>query len=96
MNLKDFKEYLTEGIVRKISPNRRIEYSLIEYSNHIFLTKVIKNLKIIDDNANYIIEEIYDLIIGLIMAKMFIDCYAALGNYSHQAEVSYLKEINFS
>ena len=98
MNLRYFKEYLAEGISRKVTTNIQRAKSLIEDSNkrHIFLTQIIKSVSITDDNANYFIEEVYDILISLIRAKMFIEGYEASGNYSHQAEVSYLRELTFS
>ena len=97
MTLKDFNEYLTEDIARKILPDKSRAVSLVEDSNkrHDFLTQVTKNITITDDNTNYVIEEVYDILISLIRAKMFIDGYEASGNYAHQAEVSCLRELNF-
>ena len=49
-----------------------------------------------DANANYFIENIYDTIMELIRAKMFLDGFKAVGLSAHEAEVSYLRKMNFS
>jgi len=95
--LRDFDEYILEGIVRKINPDKKRANSLISDSNkrNLFLNQILKFITITDDNANYVIEEIYDILIGLIRAKMLLSGYSASGNYAHEAEVSYLKNLNF-
>lgn len=96
--MKDFNEYISKEIVRKRSPNKERADSLIEDSDkrRFFFNQIIEKIEINDSNANYIIEQVYDILIELIRAKTFLDGYEASGNYAHEAEVSYLKEINFS
>lgn len=95
--MKNFKEYLAKGIARKVSQNKPRAYSLIEDSEkrENFLNRAIKNINLSNDNANYFIEEVYDILISITRAKMFIDGFEASGNNAHEAEVSYLKEIKF-
>lgn len=95
--MKDFSEYLSEGIARKINPDKKRADSLIEDSDkrNSFLTQIIKSIEITDDNANYIVEGIYDILIGLIRAKMLFSGYVASGNYAHEAEIAYLKNLDF-
>lgn len=97
MTKKNFEEHLMKGIIRKVSPNRQRAISLTEDSDkrYSFLIQVIKNLPLTDDNANYFIEEVYDILIGLIRAKLFIEGYETSGNYAHEAEISYLKKTDF-
>ena len=42
------------------------------------------------------IEEIYDILIELIRAKMLINGFEASGNFAHESEVSYLRELKFT
>jgi len=49
-----------------------------------------------EDNANSITKDIYDIIMELIRAKLLLDGYKASGNFSHEAEVSFLIELGFS
>jgi hypothetical protein len=46
-----------------------------------------------EDNVNSIIKDIYDKIIELIRAKMFLEGYSCSGNFAHEAEVAYLKKL---
>ena len=45
-------------------------------------------------NLNFIADSCYDILIELIVAKMLIDGYNS--GSSHEAEVSYLRVLNFS
>jgi len=96
--LKNFSEYLKEGIARKTLPDKKRASSLIENSDkrNFFFEQIINAVDITDDNANYVIEQVYDILIELIRAKIIFDGYYASGNYAHEAEVSYLKELNFT
>lgn len=95
---KSFEEYLLENIARKITSNKERANSLIEDSDkrEEFLKEAISKIEITDNNANYFIEEVYDILISLIRAKMLINGYMASGNYAHEAEVSYLIELKFT
>jgi len=95
--MKDFNKYLTEGIARKLIPDVKRANNLIENSDkrNLFFQKIINAIEIADDDANCIIEQIYDILIELIRAKMLIDGYYASGNYAHEAEISYLRRFNF-
>lgn len=96
--MKDFKEYLQKNIVRTISPDKLRAGDLLESSNKRdeFLGTINKNVAINENNASFFIEQVYDVLIELIRAKMFIDGFAASGNYAHEAEVSYLKVLGFN
>ncbi|MBI2629530.1 hypothetical protein HYW76_00345 [Candidatus Pacearchaeota archaeon] len=97
MSLREFKEYIKEGIVRQMYPDKNKANSLAENSEKrdIFLKQIVNTIEITDNNANFIIESIYDILIELIRAKMLLDGYSASGNYAHEAEVSYLNELKF-
>ena len=95
--MREFNEYILEGIAKKITPDKKRALTLIEDSDkrNLFLSQVTESIEITDNNANYIIEEIYDILIGLIRAKMLLAGYSATGNYAHEAEVAYLQNIKF-
>lgn len=95
--LKTFKEYLETGIARKRTPDilRAEDLTRDSKNRKNFLERIKKNLEIKDEEANYIIEQVYDILIGLIRAKMFLDGFEASGNNAHEAEVSYLRELKF-
>lgn len=98
MNLpKDFSYYLNKGIVRKGQINKsRSEFLKNEAELSLEgLNERVKIIGINDKNANSIIKDCYDIIMELIRSKMLLEGYSASGNYSHEAEISYLKELGF-
>jgi len=99
MNLpKEFNYFINAGIIRKIKPDFQKSEFLAEESDRTFrgLNKRLDLMGIDKDNVNSIIKDCYDLLMELIRAKLFLDGYSSSGNFSHEAEVSYLKELNFS
>lgn len=95
---RDFEDYLKQGIAKKISPDRSRAFYLVEESqNSLYaLNEIIRKIGINNKNANALIKESYDIIMELIRAKMFLDGFSASGNFAHEAEISYLKKLNFS
>ena len=89
--MKNFEEYLKRGIVKIRKKNIEIVKSLIEESDKRL--RFYNNMPISEDSANYIIENMYDVIRELIEAKMLLEGYKS---YSHEATVSYLKNLGFS
>ncbi len=99
MNLPfDFGYYLKEKIARKQSPNiPRAEFLIKEtQKSFIGLKDRVEKLEINEFNANSVIKDIHDIIIEKIRAKMLLDGYNASGNFAHEAEVAYMKNLNFS
>jgi len=96
--MRNFDGYLKEGIARKIMPDKKRADSLIENSDkrNFFFQQIIKAIEITDDNANYVIEQVYDILMELVRAKMLLSGYYASGNYAHEAEVSYLVKLGFT
>jgi hypothetical protein len=94
--MKDFKEYIQQGIVRKQDPNMPRAQSLIEESKNKkqYLETTLKLIPKDNLNANVIIDQCYDIIIELIRAKLQLDGYNT--GQSHEAEVSYLTILGFS
>lgn len=95
--LKNFKEFISSGIVKKQSKDINRAKSLIKESekSYIFLIEIIEKIGISDDNANIIIKQSYDIIMELIRAMMISDGYNSSGMGAHEAEVSFLRKVNF-
>ena len=95
--LRKFSEFLDEGVIIKVRPNKERAQSLIEESERKFkvLKRQIKVLGIDDELANEYVLMCYDCLMFLIRAKMLIDGYYAVGKNAHEAEVSYLQLLNF-
>lgn len=99
MNLPfDFDYYLNEKIVRKQSPSiPRAEFLIKEtQKSFIGLKNRVEKLGIDEFNANSVIKDIHDIIIEKIRAKLLLDGYNASGNFAHEAEVAYMKNLSFS
>jgi len=96
--LKLFDEFLHQKIAGKVSPNPGRVRSLIEESEKRkrFLNQMTAKIGISDKNANYFIENAYDILIGLIRAKLLSDGFTTKGIGSHEAEVSYMRNLSFT
>ncbi|MEK6873650.1 MAG: hypothetical protein AABW91_02300 [Nanoarchaeota archaeon] len=96
--MKEFKEFLNKGIIKKQSMNKSRANDLIEESERKekSLRKILSKIGLSNDNSNDILEYCYDILIGLIRAKLYLDGFKSSGEGSHEAEISYLKEIGFS
>ncbi len=55
----------------------------------------MKKIKLSGTNANYFVENCYDILIELIRAKMYKGGYSTSGKGAHEAEVSYLFKLGF-
>ncbi|MEK6844656.1 MAG: hypothetical protein AABX44_00180 [Nanoarchaeota archaeon] len=95
---KKFKEYIEEGIIKKIISDKEKAKFLIAESEKSLrgLNKRIKLMGIDEENTNSIIKDIYDIIMELVRAKLLIEGYKSSGQFSHEAEVSFLIELGFS
>lgn len=95
--LRSFEEYLKEGIVKKRTPDIARSKSLIEEAEkrNKFLKEINNKIGLSDENANYFIENSYDILIELIRAKLLIDGFSSSGKGAHEAEVSYMKNMGF-
>lgn len=94
---RKFSEYLNEGIIRKISPDKSRAEFLLEESRVSLegLKERINKIGINEKNANSIIKDCYDIIMEIIRAKLLLEGYASSGQYAHEGEISYLKELDF-
>jgi len=94
---RNFEEYLAEGVIRKCSSDFSRSRFLIEETNKSFngLKKRILVMGIDDDNVNSIVKDCYDIILELIRAKLLLEGYNSSGQFAHEAEISYLKNLKF-
>ena len=96
--IKSFDEFLKSGIVKKQSPDKSRAEFLVKESeqNHSFLLELLKKFEITDKNANNFIKSCYDILMETIRAKMLLDGVNASGVGAHEAEVSYMRVLDFS
>lgn len=95
--IKSFDEFIEEGIAKKQSPDKSRANFLINEADTSLegLNERIKKIGINEKNANSIIKDSYDIIMGLVRARMLLDGYNASGFGAHEAEVSYLRALGF-
>ncbi|HRZ85556.1 MAG TPA: hypothetical protein P5277_02135 [Candidatus Paceibacterota bacterium] len=96
--IKEFKEFIKEGIVKRQSPDKsRSEFLIKEAEqDYNYLLELIKKIGISDVNANNYVKNCYDILMELIRAKMLDEGYNASGYYAHEAEVSFLRLLSFN
>ena len=97
-SLKDFDEFLKNGIVKRQFPDKIRARDLVDQSNKIFksVIEIVDKIGINEVNSNMIIKESYDGIMGFVRAKMFLSGFSSSGIGAHEAEVAYLKKLDFS
>lgn len=95
--LKQFSEFLEEGIIRKKTPDLVRANSLVNEAEKRkrFLSEMNDKIGVSDENANYFIENVYDTLMELIRAKLLAKGYKSSGEGAHEAEVSFLRNIDF-
>jgi hypothetical protein len=96
--IKEFKEFILSGVVKKQSPDKSRAEFLIKESELSFegLNERVKQMGINDRNANSVLKDCYDILMESIRAKMLLKGYNATGQGAHEAEVSYMKILGFS
>ena len=96
--MKDFDDFLKGGVVKKQSVNEPRAKDLVSEAERKLssMNRVIKKIGIDDANANDIIENCCDIILSLIRSKMFLKGFSASGSGAHEAEVSFLKKLEFN
>lgn len=96
--VKSFKEFIEEGIVRKMTPDKQRAENLFLESERKFnlLQKMIKSMGIDNNNSNDYIEYCYNIMMFLIRSKMLEQGYASSGQGAHEAEVAFATDIGFS
>lgn len=95
--LRKFEEFVKEGIIVKRTADINRAKSLIEEGKRrkIFLKEMCEKISVSDKNANYFIENAYDILIELVRAKLLLDGFKSSGVSAHEAEVSYLRNLDF-
>jgi len=96
--LKPFRWYVETGVAKKISPNISRAKNLMQESERkeSSLREILKKVGLSDSNANDIVEYCYDIIMMIVRAKLYIIGIKCSGTSSHEAEVSYLRELGFA
>jgi hypothetical protein len=96
--IKNFEEFLEEGVVKKQSSNpSRAKFLKQEAKqNYEYLLTSVEKIKITDKNANNYVKQCYDIIMELIRSEMILLGYNSSGYSAHEAEVSYLRKIKFN
>ena len=96
--IKGFDEFIKENVVKKQAVDRSRAEFLIKESekDYLCLLEMIEKLGVSDNNANMFIKSCYDLLMELIRAKLLLEGYNASGFGAHEAEVSYMRVLNFN
>ena len=96
--LRDFEEFLREGIVKIKVPDIARATSLIKESEKrkMFIDEMHTKLKVTNENADYFVENAYDVLIGMIWAKLLTDGFKSSGEGAHEAEISYLRRLHIA
>ena len=92
--LKKFEEYVNSGVVRKTGVDLNRSASLQKEAEK--RKAFVLSIKLTDGNANYVVENSYDLLMELIRAVLYARGYSSSGAGAHEAEVSYTRIIGFS
>ncbi|PIU61254.1 hypothetical protein COX58_00885 [archaeon CG_4_10_14_0_2_um_filter_Archaea_38_6] len=77
--LENFWEFLDSGVVRKRNPDKLRAESLISDAKRRrkFVDDIFEKVGLKKENANYFIENVYDILIELIRARMLIEGFQA-------------------
>lgn len=95
--LKTFEEFLSEGIVKKVTPDKERAKSLFSESERKMrsLKEQLQKIGVKDENANDYVEYCYNIIMYLIRARMLLKGFNASGAGAHESEVSYTRVLGF-
>lgn len=96
--IKKFDWFIRENIVKKQNIDKSRAEFLIKESekDYLCLLEMIEKLGVNEGNANTFIKSCYDILMELIRAKMLLEGYNASGFGAHEAEVSYMRVLNFN
>ena len=97
-HIKPFEDFIKDGVIKRISVNRDRAKSLISESERKMrsVKLQLEKIGINEDNANDYVEHCFDSLMNLIRAKLYLNGYYASGQGAHEAEVSYLRELDFT
>ena len=96
--LKNFNEFVNSGVIQKRKPDLIRAKSLLKEAEKrkMFLDQLSLKIGLDDCNANYFIENSYDIILELLRSKLFMSGLYASGEGAHEAEVAYMGFLGFS
>lgn len=96
--IRNFEEFINDNIVKKQSPDKSRANFLIKESemSYFLLNDLLIKLKLNEETANMFVKSCYDILMELIRAKMLLNGYNSSGFGAHEAEVSYLRKLNFN
>lgn len=96
--LKNFEEFIKEGIIRKVAIDLNRAKSLILESERKInsLNEHIEKVGIKDQNANDYVEYCYDILMFLIRSKLYKEGYSSIGQGAHEAEVSFARNLGLN
>ncbi len=95
--MKIFDEFLRTGVVRKKYPDESRANNLVKESEGRLrnLKRIIEKIGVDEDNVSDVVESCYDIILSIIRAKMLLRGFSASGKGVHEAEISFLSELDF-
>src|SRR3989344_6221907 len=98
MNLRNFEDFLKDGVVKRQRIDLSRSESLEEEAEKrkAFLKEMSDRIAISDSNANYFVETAYDVIMELLRAILYTDGFKAAGLSAHEAEISYMRNLGIS
>jgi len=93
-----FEEFLKIGTIIKRAPENSRASFLIKESKRKYksLNQILDKIGINELNAHEIIEYSYDILIYLLRAKLYAEGFTSTGEGAHEAEVSYMRNLNFN
>lgn len=96
--IRNFDEFMEEGIVKKQSPDKSRAASLRNEALQAeeSLKEILDTVGITEKNPNTIIKIAYDIIMENLRAAMIEQGYNAGGQGAHEAEVSFMRKLKFS
>ena len=89
--MKDFKIFLEDGSIKRITPNKLLIKSLVD--DAVKRLNFYKKLKLNSETSKYILENVYESLRELADAVLIKDGYKS---YSHEASIVYLLKYNLS
>ena len=82
-----FEDFIKEGSVRKVSPDRQLAKSLVKIA--LLRLKNLEAMEITDENSFSVVENCYEAIRELIDALMSLKGFKS---YSHEANIEFLRK----
>lgn len=96
--IRNFNEFVKSNTVKKQGVDKSRANFLVSEAENSYnnLLKVKDKFELNNETANMFVKLCYDILMELIRAKMLLDGYNASGFGAHEAEVSYMRVLNFN